>query len=195
MFAMHIKQCNEYARWNSDHMVDTALMVVLSIQQKWSGVGEQLRVTRKLGRGSPYLWGMKGKAYEYLQRHARQLYAESMARDSDLDLLDLWTTVPGFGLVKAGFMVQLMFGRVGCIDVHNAKLYDVAPQQLRLDPNLTLRTREIKLRGYLDLCERIGGSEYLWRWWCTHLADLNPDVYDDQYDVSARHIEYLRGDA
>jgi hypothetical protein len=191
---MHIKQCNQYAQHDSDHMMDVALMVVLSIQQKWDGVGKQLASVRKLWARSPYLWGMKESAYHYLKEWKHELYAESMSRHDDLHLLDLWSAVPGFGLAKAGFMLQLMFNRVGCIDSHNAKLYDVAPSQLRLDAGLTLRTREIKLRGYIDLCERIGGSEYLWRNWCVNLADRYRDVYDDQYDVSARHIEYLRGE-
>jgi len=195
MYGLHIKSCNDYARYNSDQMVDTALMVVLSIQQSWDQVGHMLKDVREHGHTSQYLWGFKRDTYLYLKENKHELYSESISRHNDLDLLDLWSTVPGFGMVKAGFMCQLMFNRIGCIDSHNARMYDVAASQLRLDPNLTLRTREIKLRGYIDLCERIGGSEYLWRQWCVNLADRNPDKYDDQYDVSARHIDYLRGDA
>ena len=194
MYATHIRSCNDYAQYNSDHMVDVALMVVLSIQQNWDTVGAQLKDVRENGVHSKYLWGFKKDTYKYLHANKHELYAESISRQSDLDLLDRWATVPGLGMVKAGFMLQLMFNKVGCIDSHNARMYDVAPSQLRLDPNLTLRTRTIKLQGYLDLCERLGGSEYLWRQWCVNLADRNPNKYDDQYDVSAKHIDYLRGD-
>lgn len=194
MMNLHMRSCQEYARYDSQHMMDTALMVILSIQQSWDTVGEQLQNVREFGGMSKYLWGFKKDAWKYLRNNRHELYAESMTRNSDLDLLDLWTTVPGMGMAKAGFMLQLMFGRVGCIDSHNARMYDVGISQLRLDPNLTLRTRTIKLQGYIQLCELIGGSEYLWRQWCVNMADRYPNKYDDQYDVSAKHIEYLRGE-
>lgn len=194
MFAMHMRQCQDYAQWNSDNMVDTALMVVLSIQQRWDNVGKQLEVTRKMRSQSPYLWGFKAETYEFLRTHKRELYAETMSLQNRVDRLDLWASVPGFGLVKGGFMVQLMHGDMGCIDSHNMKLYDIGRAQLRLDPHLTTKTRRIKLENYINLCDMIGGAEYLWRRWCVHMADMYPDTYDDQYDVSARHIEYLRGD-
>lgn len=196
MFGMHMRQCQEFCTWDSDNMVRAATMVALSIQQKWDQVGGQLKSVLELGDKSPYLWGHKQATYAYINEWKHELYTESMARRDDmLSLLDLWSSVPGLGMVKAGFMLQLMFGEVGCIDSHNAEFYGIEPGQLRLDGKLTVRTRTLKLSAYLQLCEQLGGSEYLWRQWCINLADRYPDVYDDQYDVSARHIEYLRGEA
>lgn len=194
MYALHMKSCQEYAQYDSDHMLATALMVVLSIQQSWNQVGKLLQDVRSRGRASPYLWGFKKDTYNYLREHKRELYAETMSLQSRVDRLDLWASVPGFGLVKGGFMVQLMHGDIGCIDSHNMKLYDIGRAQLRLDPHLTTKTRRIKLENYINTCDMIGGAEFLWRRWCVHMADEYPKQYDDQYDVSARHIEYLRGD-
>ena len=42
---------------------------------------------------------------------------------SDAEKLLSMTSIPGIGIVKAGFILQLCTGKVGCLDVHNLKMF------------------------------------------------------------------------
>ena len=46
MFNTHCKAVQEYSQRSAPNMTDTVLMVVLSIQQNWLGVGDQLADVR-----------------------------------------------------------------------------------------------------------------------------------------------------
>ena len=46
MFNTHCKSVQEYSQRNADNFGDTILMVALSIQQNWLGVGDQIADVR-----------------------------------------------------------------------------------------------------------------------------------------------------
>ena len=55
MYTVDAINCQQYAQQSPDKMADVTLMVVLSIQQNWLGVGDQLADVRQLGAGSKFL--------------------------------------------------------------------------------------------------------------------------------------------
>jgi hypothetical protein len=188
----HMRAAQLHCQKSPQHMINAGLMALLSARQQWSGIGSQMADVADNGVRSKYLFGYKRAGYKYLLKHADALYTETMTLEQDIDLLDLWSTVPGLGLAKAGFVVQLVRGRIGCIDSHNAKLYDVGPGQLRLDPRLTVKGRNLKLEQYIDLCEALGGSTSLWKQWCILMAAKYPQHFKDARAVSAVHLSFLK---
>ena len=201
MYTEDAINCQQYAQKSHDNMVDVALMVSLSIQQNWLSVGDQLADVNKCGIESKFLWGNKRKTYEYLQDNSYKLYTDAMAvinsGDSDRDnaraLMAVFLRVDGLGIPKAGFMCQLMAGLVGCMDVHNIRLYrlDIKDLSLSKNPKTSkgVDANNKKVWAYIDMCHDIG-TESLWDNWCNFLATKSKKWIDGAH-VSAVHYSYL----
>ena len=201
MYTEDAINCQQYAQKSHDNMVDVALMVSLSIQQNWLSVGDQLADVNRCGIESKFLWGNKRKTYEYLQDNSYKLYTDAMAvinsGDSDRDkaraLMAVFLRVDGLGIPKAGFMCQLMAGLVGCMDVHNIRLYrlDIKDLSLSKNPKTSkgIDANNKKVWAYIDVCHGIG-TETLWDNWCNFLATTSKRWIDGAH-VSAVHYSYL----
>ena len=140
---------------------------------------------------SPQLWGFKRDAYLYITANYRTLHRDAnaaLARKDDVALMFVFLRVPGLGLAKAGFACQLFSGRIGCIDTHNARVFDVPANMLRFPKTLSVATQVIKVQAYVDLCLRLGGSGALWDAWCDLIAVRQHKHYVDGDAVSHAHI-------
>lgn len=204
MYKVHAVNCQQYAQRSVNNMADVILMVVLSIQQNWLGVGDQLADVRKNKADSKFLWGNKGKTYKYLQTHKHKMYSQVMAvinsKKNDTEkaqsLMKIFLRVDGLGVPKAGFACQLTVGLVGCMDVHNIKMYNLDPKAFSLSQNpKTIKGLEAnakKILAYIELCHEYG-TENLWNSWCSFLATKSPKWQDGNH-VSEVHYTYLTGE-
>ncbi len=204
MFNTHCKAVQEYSQRNANNMADTVLMVVLSIQQNWLGVGDQMADVRANKLDSKFLWGNKIKTYEYLMSNKHKMFAQVQAvlnsgksyDEKAFSLMTIFLRVDGLGLPKAGFCCQLIAGMVGCMDVHNIKMYNVDPKILKLNPKpKTLKAMEAndqRTRTYIDLCHAYG-CDNLWNSWCENLATKSKR-WQDANHVSEVHYTYLIGE-
>lgn len=203
MYKTHGIACQQYAQRNAENLSDVILMVVLSIQQNWLGVGDQMADVRKLKSKSRFLWGNKAKTYKYLKANKLRLYSEMMAviESSDSDsikakkLMDIFLDVDGLGLPKAGFVCQLVAGLVGCMDVHNIRRLGVDPKTLSLSKNPKtikgLEANDRRIMDYVNLCHDYG-TEKLWNTWCDFLSTKS-EKWQDGNHVSEVHYSYLIG--
>ena len=204
MYRTDAVNCQNYAQKSADNMSDVILMVVLSIQQPWWSVGDQMVDARANGESSRFIWGNKLSTYKYLKSNKHKIYSQMMAvvnssksdADKAFSLVKVFLKVRGLGVAKAGFVCQLCVGLVGCMDSHNIKLYGVDPKDLRLNPSpktsKALELNNIKIKNYIDLCHGVG-TETLWDKWCNHLATLSNKWIDGNH-VSAVHFNYLTGE-
>lgn len=187
------------ARWckNEDKAVLVGLMVLLSIRMQWVGVGNQMRKV-VAGDWTP-LWGWKRDGYAYLLENKASLYRTikdlRAGRISERAFLRQWLKVPGLGLPKAGFVMQLTCGRGGCLDMHNierlgldARVWQVPK---RADIAAQMRVIDETIDRYLELCRTCGGCEVLWNEWCEHVA-TRVRTFEGADDVSRRHYDYLK---
>lgn len=186
-------------RWckNEDKLVLVGTMVLLSIRMQWVGVGNQLK--RVVSGDWTPLWGWKREGYEYLVRERKVLYHTvrdlRAGRISERAFLRQWLKVPGLGLPKAGFVMQLTCGKGGCLDMHNierlgldARVWTVPKRRDVWDQ---MRVIDETINRYLSLCRECGGSENLWNEWCGHVASRVGTLKDGD-EVSRRHYEYLK---
>lgn len=188
-------------RWcrNPDRMVDVISMVLLSIRQPWHAVGDQLADVRRNKAESRYLFGFKRAGYLYTVEHKARLYGRlrdfRAGRCDVVDLMRELMKVPGLGLAKAGFVVQLTAGAVGCMDAHNLKRFGipasflVIPKRVRTADQIAVTDERIT--AYVALCETHGGCAELWDSWCDLLAAKNPKRYASGAEVSRLHITFL----
>jgi len=188
---------NAYAQTSADNIADTVMMVVLSIQQPWHAIGDQMRDYREHGANSRFVWGNKRKTFDWLQEHKETLYRDAMDANSiklgkyrDRALMDAFLQVPGLGLAKAGFCCQLFAGRVGCIDVHNLRRLNIAPSVLNMSKSVQVDTRHKKIDAYVSACKQRRVS-WLWDSWCNLIAKKDPKRWINGEHVSAVHFEYL----
>jgi hypothetical protein len=184
---------NKYAQTSADQLMDTIMMVTLSIQQRWDNVGAMMHDYREHGGASKYVWGNKKKTYQWLADNKDDLYdAAVKAGDDTAGLMMVFLRVPGLGLPKAGFACQLWNGSVGCIDVHNLRNYDITEKDLVVDKKAKPATIRGKVDRYISWCAK-RRSEYLWNNWCRMVAAKYPHRWADYTHVSQVHIDYLMG--
>ena len=79
MFRDHNFKINSFAQRNADNLAVVILMVSLSIQQKWSTVGDMLSSVKESKKDSIYLWGNKAATYDYISTHKHFMYGQMMA--------------------------------------------------------------------------------------------------------------------
>ena len=191
MFNNHNRWINSFITGSPDQMAHGVMMVVLSIQQGWWSVGAQMDDMVKHGSNSKFVWGNKLKTYEWLQENRETLYNNVITAESDVDRLLAYLAVPGLGLPKAGFMLQLSHAEGGCLDSHNIKMYNINPNVLTWGNPKTEKTRRMKALNYLTLCNDLGGCRKLWDVWCTHISASDEKRWADPHHVSAVHLTYL----
>tara|TARA_R110000803_G_scaffold44909_1_gene94841 strand:+ start:194 stop:811 length:618 start_codon:yes stop_codon:yes gene_type:complete len=198
MYKQHATKVQSYAQRSADNMADVCLMVSLSIQQNWLGVGDMLTDVRVNKIGSRFLWGFKADTYSYIMTHKHKIYGQMKAvinsnksdKDKAVSLMRVFLRVPGLGLPKAGFMCQLCVGLVGCMDVHNIKLYGLNENALKLPKSLKNPTKITeKIENYVKLCHDYG-TELLWDSWCENLSTKSVK-WVDGFHVSEVHYTYL----
>lgn len=198
MYSVHAKAIQDYAQQSSDNLVDVIIMVVLSIQQPWKNVGLQMADVKLNGRSSKFLWGNKGRTYEYVMKRKSFIFNQFLAvvnsnkSDSDkaYSLMNIFLRIDGLGMVKAGFVCQLSAGLVGCIDLHNIRLYGIDEKILKLPKSLKSKDiKDEKINKYISICHNIG-TENLWDTWCNSLATKS-SVWSNGFEVSKVHYDYL----
>lgn len=115
-------------------------------------------------------------------------------REDDLALLRYLITLPGLGLVKAGFAAQLIAGSIGCLDVWNARAHQLTRSLRNYNPRATVATLTKKLTTYIAACKAIGTPAFLWDTWCTAMAGRHTPgstyyPWETPEAVSAFHVE------
>ena len=206
MFKVHNIKINKYAQRHPDNLFVVIMMVSLSIQQKWSLVGDMLSDMVENKSDCLYLWGNKVATYKYMITHKHFIHGQMMAviksknltdHAKSISLMKIFLKIDGLGLAKAGFVCQLVGGLVGCMDVHNIKTYGVEANSLKLNKNLKtskgLENNRRKIEKYITLCHDYG-TENLWNSWCSMIADKYPKDFLDSNHVSEVHYTYLTGE-
>ena len=164
MFKLHNPLINAYAQRSPDNLFTVVMMVSISIQQKWSLVGDMLADMVENKSHCMYLWGNKKSTYNYMVTHKHFMYGQMMAvmnsknltdHSKAMSLMHIFLKVDGLGLAKAGFVCQLIGGLVGCMDY---------------------------------------GTENLWNSWCSMIADKYPKDFVDSNHVSEVHYTNLIGE-
>lgn len=198
---MYKRDQKSIQKWatNGDKLVDVVAMVLCSIRQPWNAIGDQLADVRQNKAASKYLFGFKRNGYLYAVEHKARLYRKVLdcrrGRCEVIDLMRELMKVPGLGLVKAGFVVQLLCGEVGCMDSHNIKRFGldasffIIPKRVNVADQL--QVIDGKIEAYIALCEANGGCQYLWDSWCDVLAAKQPNKFTDGDHVSRLHVEFL----
>ena len=181
-----------YMMSSADNFADGTTFVFTTIQQPLASTVTQMQDIRIHRADSKYLFGSKREGYEFVQHNKKWLHrkmCEFVDNQDAVAALDMLTSVPGLGIVKAGFVAQLCGMEVACIDSHNCDRLGYARTALRLAKTVKPDTKLKKIRDYISLCKRTGGSQYWWDTWCEYVAGNNANKKLPTGDaVSAFHV-------
>lgn len=187
----------EYALSSDTGLERTLRFVFLSIKQPFWKMAVQMQDVDSKGLESAYLFGWKRQGLEHVRANASRLRAVLSAVPAgygDADALLQIANVPGLGLVKAGFVLQLVTGSAGCIDSHNLQRFGLNANAFRFGAATAYKTRRRKALAYLDACRNAGGCESLWDGWCDYVAEQQPKRWTDGAEVSKLHRTTILGD-
>jgi len=193
-YSNHIVACNIYSQASPENFKRAALFVLATVQQQLETVPLALTDITEIGSASRFAWGNKAKGVEFIEANYERLYGDAYARRrDDVLLMDLFLTIPGMALVKAGFLCQIFAGTVGCIDTHNIKLYNIPVSALRYRYENSAACNAAKVTRYVELCNGLGGAHALWSRWCDYVANLRPFNWTDGAEVSQFHVDVITG--
>lgn len=181
--------------WSSpDGLVDIVTFVLCTIQQPLQSVGNQIADIRANGAKSKYLFSAKRNGYQFIVDNKSTIYdglVECKKYDDVVGAVELLTTIPSLGMVKAGFVAQCLGFNVACIDSHNLDRLGMARSALRLAKGIKPELKRKKIADYVAFCQK-KGAKYWWDTWCDYVAGNRANKKLLTGDaVSAYHVEAL----
>lgn len=189
MYKEHQARIQEYAKQSPESFARVQSFVICTIQQQLSTAVKQAVGEREL---NSFGFKLRAQADIRLYKNSRYEIAYKLYNTGQHDeLLAEVSTWFGFGLVKAGFVLQLAFGISGCIDTHNLKLFNIKKGAVTLGQNIKEGTRLKKATAYNKLVNKCGGTEFLWNNWCEYVAINQPTTYANAEHVSLLHCNAI----
>jgi len=198
MFVRDQAMIQKFAEQSPKNTAAVAVFVISSIRTRlirlpiimakfrkhgYIGLGELMP---KQKEGCAYVLQNKDWLFHIVEKHK---YEEL----TDSELLLEFMRIPCIGLVKAGFLMQCLTGKVGCLDCHNLREYSIPESAFKMAHNRYTTANLVKVAKYVDTCEDIGGSEHLWNQWCEGMAKRYPTVFDSADSVSWLHTDAILG--
>jgi hypothetical protein len=102
--------------------------------------------------------------------------------------MDILCRVPGLGIVKAGFALQLMGYDVACLDTRNIKREGRNPRAFRSDGEARKAGPAFKKKIARYLSEVEGRAQEYWDAWC---QDVASDIGITAAEVSGLHLAII----
>lgn len=186
MYATHNPVIANYMRACREGFFRGAMFAVLSIRQPITVVPDDLEAVTA-GDLSP-LFGHKLDTHLYLLDHADRLRLAVLDAADNQERILLLLEVPGLGIVKAAFVLQLMGYDVACLDTRNSKREKRNPRAYRTDGK-TPQQLFPKVKRYLFEVE--GKSAAYWDRWCEDVARVYKTTADE---ISGLHLAIVPGD-
>jgi hypothetical protein len=162
-----------------DGLYDVIEFTLCTINMPLSRVIEQRKSIKLHGIMSKWVSSTKAQGITYAQEHKVELHTLMLniretagcdTIDGAQAIVDLFMRIPSIGMVKAGFIGQMLGFQVACLDRHNVRALGLSESALRINKKASQEVRLKKIREYVKLCRR-KGSEYWWDTWCNFVAD------------------------
>lgn len=183
MYADHVPVISDYARNEAQGFFRVAMFAVCSIRQPIVQVPSQLRDVMDRGGLSSALFGHKRPAFYHLERHKTDMLRRILAASNNFDRIMIVAETPGIGIVKAGFVLQLMGYDVACLDSRNVKREGRNPHAFA-----TYGKPPTKNKVTQYLAETEGRAQEYWDLWCEDVAQSRGSTAQE---VSALHLAVL----
>jgi len=191
MYAEHQPIISKYAARGPRELANVARFVLATIRTSFPDAISSYKTLVTSGERRPIAYfGDKHRGLDYLDNHSVSWWNAIHAARRDRDtLVATFATVPGIGLVKAGFLAQLGFGVSGCIDTHNLQRFGMDYGDVRFNKGAKWSTWVARAHHYNSVTDALGGPELLWNEWCEYVSRFQG--YGTPEEVSAMHLQVI----
>lgn len=179
MYQRDVALIKDHALRSAGGLYDVIEFVIGTINMPLSRVHLQRESFAKDGLNSKWLSQVKASSLAYARCNAADLHSKVLRILDKHDEASLeaahqatlmFTDMPGIGMVKAGFIAQMLGMNVACLDRHNITMFGLNENALKLDKSARHDLKVKKVREYVKLCRR-KGSEFYWNAWCEFVAE------------------------
>jgi hypothetical protein len=198
MFAQHQPQIGAVGRASATGFAQVAFFSGLCARVPLSDAAADFK-RAWAGEMCGSMFGPKWQMLDYLRSPAAggvweecsTLYEQARSEPAECEdaMLAAITRVPGLGLAKGGFALQLIWGLSGCLDTHNIARFGLRERALSHRPSYP----SALLSRYNATCAAAGGPERLWDGWCHYVATKDAGRYDSAEHVSSLHLACIGG--
>ena len=143
------------------------MFAILSARVQFPRVPDQCEELHKLGKEAKCLWGHKFGAYVYLEEHANQIWQETIQEYNTAKALYILTRIPGLGIVKAAFVLQMLGHDIACLDVRNIERDGRNPDAFKIEKK---HDKQFRIRIAKYISETQGKAQFYWDRWCMEVA-------------------------
>ena len=203
-YLKHNRYCRNFGQASPKQMEQVIAFVFASIRVQTFLLPKYMKEWRKRGLKSSWIWGNKRTGLTYVRKHRDDLHKRAMAiikakkKNMAEDLIMLFLEVPGLGIPKSAFVVQLLTGSTGCLDVHNIRKYMPGVDASKGTPSIlqtsgnTIPVKRRKVQAYQKIVSDTCGSMVWWINWCNHIGILQAKYFNGGHEVSQLHVECIQ---
>ena len=149
--------------------------VLLTIRQQFTWMPLQVADVAKHGTKSRFMFGWKPEGFMYARAYASALHNIAVRGfNGDISLEDVilaYMDIPGLGVAKASFLVQMTIGDGACLDTVNIQRLGLAWDAFRTPKSLKSAALRAKIRSYNAVWQAHGNTTYWWDSWCEALTE------------------------
>lgn len=164
------------------------MFALLSARTQFTRVPDQMKELKAKGADANCLWGWKFGAYQFMQENAATVYG-NVVYPKGLPLRDRLARVcaiPGMGIVKGAFVLQLLGYDVACLDARNIIRDGRETREFRTDGIKSGKAFMRKIDRYLAEVE--GKAEHYWNAWCEDVGKVYGETADN---ISWLHVRAI----
>lgn len=185
MYKTDVPQINAAMRADYPTFCRGVMFSILSARVQFPRVPEQCKELKQRGRDAACLWGWKFDAYVYLREHGPKIWLDTCHARTSEDGLWILTRIPGLGVVKAAFVLQMLGHDIACLDVRNIEREGCNPRAYRSDGEARKGKEAFKRKIARYVADTSGRARELWDQWCT---DVAADYGSTPKRISALHL-------
>lgn len=170
---------------------DVVLFVMATQNRHFHRVGTVIDDIHDVGiDNAKYLTSHQKRGIHYAIQHAeRYVVLLADTRISNSAKIATLLEIPHIGIVKAGFIVQLCCGEMGCLDRHNLATLGLDPKAFARVPTRT-EALSMRIQTYINTCDALGSSAQLYDGWCHLIAAKYPNNFENADNVSYAHVAW-----
>lgn len=183
MYQVHVPVIAAAMRHDPETFSRAIMFAVLSARVQFRRVPRAMKELERMQERAPCLWGCKAGAFAYVQEHKVELWRATLAAGTDTrEALRVLMAVPGLGIVKGAFVLQMLGHDVACLDTRNNKR-----EGLRAREYTAFHKSTPGFWRAFDryLVETTGRANELWDVWC---ADVAQSYGTTATAISAMHL-------
>lgn len=185
MYVYHVPRIAAAMRQDRATFERGVMFAILSARVQFPRVPLQCAELAKQKHKARCLWGWKADAYAYLTANAPQLWRDTLAAPSTEEALFVLTRIPGLGIVKAAFVLQMLGHDVACLDVRNIQREGRHPRAYRSDGQIGKSSAAFRRKIARYVADTAGRAQELWDTWCIEVAK---DYGDTAMRISEAHL-------